>query len=51
MALIFMIYGTDVGELYAAFGTYSPHVSVIYDLHIVFARVGGGAKISKMPLF
>ena len=39
MTLIFMIYGTDIGEIYATFGTYMAHISVRYDLDTVLARV------------
>ena len=50
MTFMFMIYVTDIGQIYAIYIWYiymnenSPHVSISYDLGTVLTR-GGGFKV------
>ena len=50
MALAFMIYDTDIGEIYATFGTYMAYIwiSVRYDLGTVLAKYDVPNKFTKL---
>ena len=46
MTLIFMIYGTDIGEIYATFGTYMAYVSPV---GVVLLESKSGLRVEEAP--